>query len=290
MLPALGLILVVVLAGGILAWQRLGPVGPPILSAGEAAIDANHRPGLTIFRFAPDPHILVLDFTDLEQQGLMLDRVAAFVEKAGLPHDRVLGTTELDAAIRAGGDTVATYYYGHDYSAGDLARFFALARREDIHLNPQEIWLRRLLDRLGWLRPGAMGALISIPRVGPGIDAQARATILHHELSHGFYFTDSAYRRFVARFWHTDMTAAERAAFRHFLSSEGYDTHIPLLMMNESQAYLMFTPDRHFFTATAAGLTRAEVTQLRARFRAGMPRGWLSETLAHPVAALAAGR
>ena len=284
---AVGLALVVLAAGGFLAWRMLRPAGPPILRAGEAVIDANHRPGLTVFRFAPDPAILVLDFTDLEQQGLMLDRVAAFVEKAGLPKDRLLNTADLDAAIRAGGDTVATYYYGHDYSAADLARFFALAKLEAIHLDAQEIWLRRLLRRLGWLRPGAVGALLSIPRVGPGIDAKARATILHHELSHGFYFTDAGYRRFVAHFWHATLTPAERAGFRRFLGSEGYDTHIPLLMMNETQAYLMFTPDPRFFRAAVAGLSEAEAVRLRASFRAGMPKGWLEQTLAHPPAVLA---
>ena len=61
------------------------------------------RPSLTVFRFADNPKILVLDFASLHEQGKMLNRVAAFVEKAGLPHDRVLTDAELDAAIHARG-------------------------------------------------------------------------------------------------------------------------------------------------------------------------------------------
>ena len=82
-----------------------------------------------MFRFAANPRILVLDFASLREQGMMLNRVAALVEKAGLPHDRVLTDSELDQAIHAQGDTVETFYYGHDYSAAALVRFFALADR-----------------------------------------------------------------------------------------------------------------------------------------------------------------
>ena len=96
----------------------------------------------------------------------MLNRVAAFVEKAGLPHDRVLTDAELDAAIRASGETPATYYYGHDYRAADLIRFFALADRAGVALTPEEERLRRLLRQAGWTDTSAAGALISIPKAG----------------------------------------------------------------------------------------------------------------------------
>ena len=61
-----------------------------------------------------------------------LDRLAAFVEKAGVPHDRVLTDAELDATIREHGDTVETFYLGHDYAAASLLRFFAAADRQGI--------------------------------------------------------------------------------------------------------------------------------------------------------------
>ena len=95
-----------------------------------------------MFRFAADPRIVVLDFPTLRQQGAMLNRVASLIEKAGLPRDRVLNDAELDAAIRAGGDTLETYYYGHDYPAAALVRFFALADAAHVALDPEEQRLR----------------------------------------------------------------------------------------------------------------------------------------------------
>ena len=139
---------------GWLLWPHPAPIPPPQPPAPVAAVPA--RPpafqietatehqildhiavGLTVFRFAANPRILVLDFASLHEQGLMLNRVAALVEKAGLPRDRVLTDAELTAAIAASGDTIDTYYYGHDYSAAALARFFALADRSISR------WIRR---------------------------------------------------------------------------------------------------------------------------------------------------
>ena len=58
-------------------------------------------------------------------------------------------------------------------------------------------------------------------------------------------------------------------------------------MLNEMQAYLMFTRDPAFFTPERAGLTRARLVELQTRFLAGMPAGWLHNVLVseHGVAA-----
>jgi hypothetical protein len=265
------------------------PAPPPpaapafaIQPATEQQIREHVPTDLTIFRLAANPHILVLDFASLRQQGLMLNRVAALVEKAGLPRDRVLTDAELDQAIRAQGDTIETFYYGHDYSAGALARFFALADRDHIALNPEEARLRALLQQEDWLAPGTNGGLISIPAVGANdrVTAAARTTILRHELSHGEFFSQSDYAAFVHNFWLTALTEAERDGVRRFLAGEEYDAGVEELMFNEMQAYLMFTRDPRFFTARMVGLTPARLADLQARFLAGMPPGWLRDTLA----------
>src|SRR5262249_56029658 len=54
----------------------------------------------------------------------------------------------------------------HDYSAAALARFFALADRDHIELRVEEERLRTLLRQEGWLAPGAVAGLISLPAVG----------------------------------------------------------------------------------------------------------------------------
>ena len=90
----------VVVAGSAAFWLlRPHPAMPPpcptaqvsassapafqIQAATEAEIGRHVTTSLTVFRFADNPHILVLDFASLHEQGKMLNRVAAFVEKAG---------------------------------------------------------------------------------------------------------------------------------------------------------------------------------------------------------------
>ncbi|MGH7041519.1 MAG: hypothetical protein ACREFY_05225 [Acetobacteraceae bacterium] len=237
---------------------------------------------LAVFRYAFNPNIVVLDFPTLQEQGLMLDRVAALVEKAGLPRDRVVSWAELRKLIRAHGDTIGTYYYGHDYSAAALARFFVLAARDHRQLNPQEQRLHALLVQLGWLRPGVVAGLITLPRVGadPYVTTTACDVILTHELSHGEFFSNPAYAAYVWRFWHDGLTDAERKAIRRFLGSEEYDISQQEVVVNEMQAYLMFTRNPQFFRAADIGITQAQRVQLEQAFLAGMPHGWLRDRLA----------
>lgn len=266
------------------------PAEIPTTLADEATIRDHVARNLTVFRFAPAPAIVVLDFPTLALQGATLNRVAALVEKAGLPRDRVLDDAALAAAIRAGGDTPETYYFGHDYAAGSLARFFALADADRVALNAAEEWLRTLLRQLGWFAPGAVGALITLPRVPQpavaALDTAARATILRHELSHGLFFTAPAYAAYVQRFWDTALSDDERAAVRRFLGTQGYDVANPELIRNEMQAYLLFTPDPRFCRAADLGMTPARRTALAAAFLRDMPPGWLHDSLAAGLLAL----
>jgi hypothetical protein len=241
----------------------------------------NEGQDITVFRFKANPRILVLDFKSLQDQGRMLNRTAALVEKTDLPRDRVLSDSELDAAVKASGDTVETYYYGHDYSAPSLVRFFSLADRESIRLTRQEQELRRLLREDGWFEPNADAGLITIPQIGADehVTARARATILHHELSHGEYFTDPAYAAFVHRFWLQTLTEADRQRIRTHLHSLGYDQAQDDLMENEAQAYLMFTDDPEFFKPEMVGMTRGHLNELRMGFWRTMPQGWLRDSL-----------
>lgn len=235
----------------------------------------------TIFRFRSNPRILVLDFASLLDQGEMLNRIAALSEKSGLPRDRLLSDTELDTAVRAGGDTVETYYYGHDYGVPELVRFFALSDRDDVRLVGGEDNLRRLMHQEGWFQPDARAALISIPQVGANehVTPVARRTILHHELSHGEYFTNPAYAAFVHRFWTQTLTAAERDRIRLHLRSLGYDPGLEEVMENEAQAYLMFTYSADFFTPDMIGMSKARLGDLRNGFLRTMPAGWLHDSL-----------
>ncbi len=233
-----------------------------------------------MIRFASNPAILVIDFPTLTEQGRMLNRLAAWAEKAGVAHDHVPSEEVMAAAIAASGATADTYYYGHDYSATEVAHFFALAAEEHMPLRPEEEDLRRIATRAA-AEPAGFGAVITIVRgdAANQVTAQARATILRHELSHGQYFTDPVYAAAVAHFWEAVLTGPERAAFRRYLAQEGYDPALEDLMRNEAQAYLMHTPDPAFFDPARLGIPQGRLSQLRQQFLIGMPPGWLRDDL-----------
>jgi hypothetical protein len=247
-----------------------------VTQADEAAVLAAPQDKVRAFRLNQAPSVLVLAFPSLHEQALMLDRVGAFVEKAGMPHDRVMQDAELAARIAQAGEDFDSFYYGHDYRAADLQRFFAAADAGPVTLDADERALRALLTQEGMLQPGAVGAVISLPplSVQPPVDAGSRATILRHEVSHGVYFTNPAYAAYTQHFWAEVMTDRDRAAFRKMLGGEGYDTANEDLMRNEMQAYLVHTPDRRFFEPSRMGIDAAS---LRQRFVAGMPPGWLRD-------------
>lgn len=282
-----GLALVGVAVGAFLA---LRPKPPKL--AGESAIFHHVPKHFTVFRFRPDPKILVIDCPGLHQQGLMFDRIAALIEKAGVPKHRVLSDAQFTAVLARTHQTIGTYYYGNDYDAAALRRFYRLARAEGIRLTAQEKRLKTVIQQAGFLARGATGAVISLPRAGPGlrVGLRARAVILRHELSHGAYYTDATYRNFVHDFVSRDMTAAERQDFVDFLGRQGYDTGEHWLMVNETQAYLVFTTDPEFFRASAVGLTPATVDSLRRKFIATMPDFWLRPLATAPLPEAGASR
>jgi hypothetical protein len=290
---------------GLFLWQGREPLFPlPAPAVPEAqrhaarlasplAILGNRAETLTIFRVDANPLIVVFDFPSLTQQGLMLNRIAALVEKAGLPRERVLDDAALAAAIDARGETVETFYFGHNYRAADLVRFFALSAAQGIALNGEERRLAAILVDLGLATRGVDGALVlaeaaaivTVPGLQPAdpsrglafaIDAPVREAILRHELSHGEFFTNPAFAAHVAAWWRERLSPHDRSRLRRFLAEGGYDPEIEEVMMNEAMAYLVHTPDPRFFSAESAGLDADTVERLRVRFLEGLPDTWLS--------------
>lgn len=255
-----------------------------ITVATEARIAFHDAEQLTIFRLADNPRILVLDYPTLRQQGLALNRIAAFVEKASLPKDRVLDDPTLAAEIARSGETTESYYYGHDYAVDDLFRFFAAADRDKIRLSEQEEFLRRLINRERQAAPTNHSAIITVVRTAPAsIDTLTRRVILRHELSHGEFFTNPAYAAFVRRAWSDLLSPSDRRAFLRFLEAQNYDTTNLSLVVNEMQAFLMFTPDERYISAERLGLTPTALRRLREAFLAGMPAGWLRTLATTPL-------
>ena len=243
---------------------------PPLLD--EAAIHAHRAAQPTLLRYAGNPAVFVMDFPTLESQGEALNRFAALVEKAGMPRDRVLNEVELADAIARNGETAATFYYGHNYRGADMTRFFRLADQGGHALRPEEAWVARQFRLARGLLPeGQEIVMLSIAAPDTRMEPSWRATILRHELGHGLFGTTPTYAAHIHRVWRDRFTEAERAAFRGFLGREGYDTTIVQLMVDETQAYLLHTPDPRFFNASHVGMTEAEVSRLRALLREGSP-------------------
>jgi len=259
-------------------------------AADVAAIEAFHGAGLTVHTVAGNPAVFIFDFPTLEQQGRMFARILALIERQGGDRERVLTDAELARLIKASGKGAATYAYGNDFRVGELVKFFNMAGDDKVALNADEELLRDFL-----LARGAMvrkfefynavepeRVVISIPQTATaassdqvGITPQLRRAILHHELSHGEFYTDDAYADYCRRFWTGVMSERQRAAFRRFLAAKGYDPGNGELIVNETQAYLIHTPSPAIFSPAKVGLSAAEVKTLIAGFWAGKPPGRL---------------
>jgi hypothetical protein len=248
----------------------LGVAPPPLADEGALLAAPTDTPSL--WRFSANPKIYVAIFPSLHMQAMALNRVAAFVERPDVPRNHVLTDKALMAVMGHTPTMFDTYYYGHDYRRADLNRFHDVAYLDGAELNDDERHLFSRLLKAGFLADDD-AALITLPPHGDGLlDPSARATILHHELAHGAYFTDPAYAAYVEHFW-TSLSEPERTAFRQFLEGEGYDSGNDDLMRNETQAYLVFTADPRMFDPNRIGVP--EALSLRRRFIDGMRLDWL---------------
>ena len=303
----LGLAMLAILLAGVAAWVFRGleptpvepvvdvappaqqpptaqqqPPAPRITDARLGEIDGLRHSGTAVYRLVENPRILLIDFPTLAEQGRAMNRLAALIEKTGMPHDRLLSDAEMATAI----PNPDTYYYAHDYAAASLARFFSLAEAETQPLNAQERDLLALLVGARVIERAASGYVAVSPAMavvtlvqpetdgvpaGEAVDPALRDTMLHHEVSHGEYFTNPGYRAHCERFWRERLSEAERALFRRFLANYGYDPADETLMINEMQAYLMHTPDPRAFSAALLHVTPEQLADLRRRFMDPQP-------------------
>ncbi|HDQ14266.1 MAG TPA: hypothetical protein ENN41_05580 [Sediminispirochaeta sp.] len=177
------------------------------------------------------PSILFFDFRDYQVQANFLKRLAFFVEKKGsagelLPNEVI--------ADRHG-------WNAHDYRAGDLARFFELARRSGFRLNQEEYLLREILLDQGIIKmrgesyQAGEGGILSLSQES---SERLRYLFMIHEAYHGLFFASAEYRLEVERLWRA-LEEDEREFWRVFLDWRSYNTEDEYLLMNEFQAYLM---------------------------------------------------
>lgn len=260
----------------------------PLRQASAAELLAGNSSDWRVVRLLGIADIVVIEFPGLAEQGAAMNRLAALVEKAGAPRDRLLDDAQLQQLMAHSRDNAQTFYQGHDYRSAALARFFQMARQQRLALNPQEQRLFQMLVGAGMLSDGpdavvATGeqVLISFSATQPddpatpmdeSLDLRRRESVLYHELSHGEFFTSAAYREHCWRFWRERLSEAERQMLRSYLGQLDYDQNDEELVVNETQALLMHTPDVRAFNADSLGISDAALADLRERFRLGMPR------------------
>ena len=197
----------------------------------------------------------------------------------------MLNNLELSRYIEAARRTQADFAFGHDVLVGELVQFFNYALRDKVELNPEEILVRDFLTEQGlvrfWrgfyqaMRPDVV--ILAVPQTQdrkanePMVSTGARYAILLHELAHGEYYTNTHYQKFCQRFWYETLTENQREAFKKFLGNFNYAVNNEELLINEMQAYLMFTPDPKSFSARKLGVSDAELDQMRSAFRRASP-------------------
>ena len=245
-----------------------------------------------LVRLAENPKILVIEFPTLGAQGRALNRLATLIEKNNAPRDRVLSDEGLAKFIQQVGDTPATFFFGHDYPAEAVARFFTMAVSQQLLLNADELRLGTELLAAGVLKEEsdklianpdrqALVSFTAVQKDDPGtkgdetVDARRREAILLHELSHGEFFTNADYRKHCWTFWQ-HLSDTHRKLLTKFLAMQGYDPGNEELMVNEAQAYLMHTPDTRAFSAEQLGISAEQFAVLKSQFNQGAPKSIFS--------------
>lgn len=228
--------------------------------------------------------VFAISFERLAEQAHAMNRLAAYLEKAGAPRNRVLNDKQLAALIARSGDVPETFYLGHDYRISDIARFFNQARQQQLVLQPQEQRLLGILVAAGLLTQTASyavgadadaKALITLSRLSPSDRALLKlapqdellgTAILAHEISHGEFLTRPAYRQQSWQFWTSVLSEKERQQWRLLLRRMDYDADNEDLLVNEMQALLMHTPDGRVFNAVHLLIPERELGRQRLRF------------------------
>lgn len=242
---------------------------------------------LTIWRLTDNPNIIVFDFPSLLEQGRSFNRITQLTDQFNEPYKRVLGNAEFLKYLEAMRRSQADFAFGHDVLVNEFVLFFNLAERDKIELFPEEIAVRDFLIEQGVIklwrgmyqadRSHANMVVLSIPQVQerregePPVSAFARRAIILHEVAHGEFYTNKYYADYCRKFWSTTLTEEQRGLFKRFLSNYNYQLNADELVVNEMQAYLMFTPDPSSFSAAKLGVSQAELEAMRDAFVNGKP-------------------
>lgn len=259
-----------------------------VIEGDMETISNSYSENLRVWQVFGNERIFIFDFPNLTAQGRTFNRATQFIEQQfkGSPYSQVLSNEELQKYMDAIRRTNADFAFGHDLLVDELVQFFNLIERDKIAIYPEEIELRnflldyglmkRSLDFYQAVRPNVNTVIISIPQKQakkldePRVSALARNAIISHEVAHAEFYTNKYYKDYCNKFWN-DLSGKERQAFINFFKKYNYKLDDAGLLVNEMQAYLMFTPDINSFSADKLGLSEEELQSMRQRFKDGKP-------------------
>jgi hypothetical protein len=272
------------LFAGLIALSSSAAAIEPITADFQSILHSQNDT-LSIWRYVDNKDIVILDFPGLAMQGRTFARATQLSEQFDQPYKRVLSNEEITKYLDSIRRTQADYAYGYDLLISELALFYNLAERDKIELFPEEISLRDFLIEEGmikaWngiyraIKPDAV--VLSIPQMQekhdgePKVTELARLAVFSHEIAHGEYYTNPYYANYCRSFWNNVLTASQKEAFKKFLGKYNYSVNADELLVNEMQAYLMFTPDPSSFSASKLGVEDDELEAMREAFRKGKP-------------------
>jgi len=259
--------------------------GTDVLTGDFQTILNSHNNGLVVWNYADNPNIYIFDFPNLTHQGRTFNRVTQLTEQFSEPYKRVLSIDEILKYMESVRRTQADFAFGHDVLVSELVLFFNLAERDKLEFFTEEMALRDFAIEQGLMKiwRGIYQAIqpdvviLSIPQTQekrenePRVSELARRAIFTHEVSHGEYYANPYYAKYCQRFWAEMLSDAQRDVFKKFLSTYNYSINQDELLINEMQAYLMFTPDPASFSARKLGIKDEELEAMRDLFRKGKP-------------------
>lgn len=258
------------------------------ISSGDFRTILNSRAdNLTVWNYSDNPQIFIFDFPGLALQGRTFNRVTQFAEQvqANTGYPKVMNNDEISKYMESLRRTQADFAFGHDLLVSELVQFYNMADRDKVELFPEELALRDFLIEQGlaktWrgfyqaIQPSVV--ILSIPQIQakkadePQVSELARRAVFTHEISHGEYYTNQYYATYCRKFWNETLNDAQREVFINLFKKYNYAVTMDELVVNEMQAYLMFTPDPSSFSAKKLGITDAELESMREMFRQGRP-------------------
>ncbi len=240
---------------------------------------------LGVWNYADNQNIYVFDFPSLGQQGRTFNRAMQFTEQFNEPYKRVFSQEEMKSYLDAIRRNQSNFAFGHDFLVSELVTFLNLALRDKVDLTPDEELMRDFLLTQGMMdswrgfyrakKPDVV--ILSIPQVQnphdnePRVNELARKAIFTHEIAHAEYYANPYYADYCRKFWSDRLTEAQRGVFQKFLSNYNYSVNQQELLINEMQAYLMFTPDPNSVSANKLHITDEEFEAMKSLFRGGRP-------------------